>query len=151
MQVLETPLQLTLTFALIVGAVYGIWRGGPAERAAMIGLVLASLASPLVQNWSDGHATQWSIMAVDALYLAQLVWLTIRHARSWLPWAAAFQLLTTMTHVGMHLNIDLQGRGYIISSYLLFIGVLAAIIYGVARPGRASGERARAIGSDRRR
>lgn len=140
MQVLETPFQITLTVALFVGAAYAIWRGGRPERWAMIGLVAASIASPLVQNWSDGDATQWAIMAVDAAYFAQLAWLTVRFDRPWLVWASAFQLLTVMTHVGMELNLDLHGRGYIISSYVLFIGVLAAILHGVARPARSSDE-----------
>lgn len=142
MQVLETPFQITLTLALIVGAVYAIWRGGRPERSAMIGLVIASLASPLVQNGSNGEATQWSIMAVDAVYLLQLVWLTSRFDRAWLIWAAAFQLLTVMTHVGMELNFALHGRGYIASSYVLFIGVLAAILHGAARPARPADDAA---------
>lgn len=141
MQVLETPLQITLTLALFVGGVYAIWKGGRPERWAMIGLIAASLASPLVENWSDGEALQTGIMVVDTLYLIELIWLTWKSSRSWLVWATAFQLLTVMTHVAMLLNVDLHGRAYIISSYVLFVGVLAAILYGVVRPDEVRHER----------
>lgn len=143
MQVLETPLQITLTLALVVGGVYAIWKGGRPERWAMIGLVAASVASPLVQNWSDGEALQSGIMAVDAIYLILLIWLTWTSDRPWLVWASAFQLLTVMTHIAMLLNVDLHGRAYIISSYVLFVGVLAAIVCGVVWPREPRHERAR--------
>lgn len=140
MQILETPLQIGLTLALVVGAVWALWRGGRAERWATIGLVAASVISPLVQDWSP-NATQWGIMAVDVAYLLMLVALTVRFDRSWLPWAAAFQLLTAMTHIGMALNIELLARGYISTSYVLFVGVLGSILFGVARPGPQGRER----------
>jgi len=143
MQVLETPLQITLTLALVLGGVYAIWRGGRPERWAMIGLITASVASPLVQNWSDGEALQSGIMAVDTVYLIMLGWLTWKSNRPWLIWASAFQLLTVMTHVALLLNVDLHGRAYIISSYVLFVGVLVAILCGVVWPGEARHERAR--------
>lgn len=130
MQVLQTPIQIALTAAFVATTGIALWRGGRPERWAALGVVLATLASPLVQYRADPNATQWAIMAVDTALLAQLAWLTWRWDKAWLIWASAFQLLTVVTHIGMALNVTLLGRAYIASSYLLFAGLLLALLFG---------------------
>lgn len=138
---LQTPAQIGLTVALVLGVLFTIWRGGRPERWAMVGMVLMTVISPLVQDWDQPNATQWGIMATDAAYLLMLVVLTWIYDRAWLVWASAFQLLTVVTHIGMALNVEVLGRAYISSSYLLFAGVLGAVLWGVARPASVGHER----------
>lgn len=150
MQQLETPVQIGLTALFVVIAALTLWRGGRPERLAMIALIVASLASPLVQNTSNFSAPQWGVMIVDGLLFLAFAGLVWRFDRSWLPWAAAFQLITVVTHVGFALNLDILGRAYISTSYLLFLGELAAIAWGVFRPGGRPHDRNGAAGRDRR-
>lgn len=150
MQRLETPVQIGLTVLLVIIAGFALWRGGRPERLAVIALIVASLASPLVQNTSNFNAPQWGIMIVDVLLFiafAALAWL---FGRSWIPWAAAFQLITVVTHVGYALNLDILSRAYLSTSYLLFFGVLSAIAWGSVPSGGTRRDRRRTPGRDRR-
>lgn len=85
MQRLETPVQIGLTVLLVVIAAFTLWRGGRPERLAMIALIAASLASPLVQNTVDLSAPQWGIMIVDILLFLAFAALAWRFDRSWIP------------------------------------------------------------------
>lgn len=143
MQFLQTPVQIGLTAFLVIAAVVVLARGGRPERLAMIAVIVASLVTPLVQNTTDFNAPQWGIMAVDTALFAVLAALTWRFNRGWLPWAAAFQLITVMTHVGMALNANILGRAYLSTSYLLFFGLLVAICWGLVRPAGSSAAHAR--------
>jgi len=118
---------------LVITSLLTVIRGGLPERLAMLTVVIGSVLTPLVQNWSNLNAPQWGIMAVDVACLAALVVLTWRYERAWLPWAAAFQLITVVTHVGYALNLDILSRAYLSTSYLLFFGVLGAIAWGSIR------------------
>lgn len=149
MQFLQTPVQIGLMALLVITTVLAMIRGGLPERLAMIAVVAGSLLTPLVQNWSNLGAPQWGIMAVDAACLAALVALTWRFNRSWLPWAAAFQLITVVTHVGYALNLDILSRAYLSTSYLLFFGVLGAIAWGCIRREDPKHDRRRTPGRDR--
>lgn len=149
MQFLETPVQIGLTILFIVIAGLTYWRGGRPERLAMTALVVASLASPLVQNTSNIDAPQWGVMIVDVVLFSAFAALVWRYDRSWLPWAAAFQLITIMTHVGFALNLDILSRAYLSTSYLLFFGELVAITWGVLRHGGPEHDRGRTAGRDR--
>lgn len=131
---------------LVITALLAIFRGGLPERLAMTAVIAGSVLTPLVQNTADFNAPQWGIMAIDIACFAVLVVLTWRFDRPWLPWAAAFQLITAVTHVGMALNLDILGRAYLSTSYLLFFGVLAAIFWGSIRSGGREHDRRRTIG-----
>ena len=149
MQFLQTPVQIGLMALLVITSLLTVIRGRTPERLAMVAVVIGSVLTPLVQNWSDLSAPQWGIMAVDAACLAALVALTWRYDRPWLPWAAAFQLITVVTHVGYALNLDILSRAYLSTSYLLFFGVLGAIAWGSIRSGETRHDRRRPPGRDR--
>lgn len=150
MQFLETPVQIGLTALLVIAAVVVLVRGGLPERLAMVGVIIASLATPLVQDTTNLNEPQWGIMAVDSALFAAFAALTWRFPRPWLPWASAFQLITVMTHVGIALNANILGRAYLSTSYLLFFGVLIAICWGVARPDRSGHDQIQGQGGAQR-
>lgn len=149
MQFLETPVQIGLMALLVITALLAVIRGGTPERLAMVTVVAGSVLTPLVQNWSDLNTPQWGIMAVDAACFAALAALTWRYDRAWLPWAAAFQLITMATHLGFALNLNILSRAYLSTSYLLFFGVLSAIAWGCIRRGNPKHDRHRTPGRDR--
>lgn len=149
MQFLQTPVQIGLMALLVITSLLAMIRGGTPERLAMVAVVVGSVLTPLVQNWSNLDAPQWGIMAVDAACLAALVALTWRYDRPWLPWAAAFQLITVVTHVGYALTLEILARAYLSTSYLLFFGVLGAIAWGSVRPEGVKHDRRRTSGRDR--
>lgn len=131
MEQLQTPLQITLTVAMVACLVLALWRGGPSSRLAAGGMVLGSVLSALVQDRAHLEAAQWIIMGVDAAYLALLLGLAWRSPAAWLIWAAAFQLAQTITHVSFALNPEVLGRAYVIGSYVLFAALLCALFAGL--------------------
>jgi hypothetical protein len=52
---------------LVCGA--AIWKGAHTERVAAISIVVASILTPLVQNWTDWTSPQWNILIIDAANL----------------------------------------------------------------------------------
>ncbi|WP_295172367.1 hypothetical protein [uncultured Brevundimonas sp.] len=135
MEWLHTPVQIGLTLAMLVCLTLALWKGGRAQRLAAVGMVLGSVLSALVQDRTRPEAAQWIIMAVDAGYLTLLVGLVWRTPQGWLVWAAALQLAQVISHVSFALNPEIFGRSYIITSYVLFAGLLAALFCGLGETG----------------
>lgn len=145
MEWLHTPLQIGLTVAMLMCLALALWKGGQALRLAASGMVLGSVLSALLQDRTRPEAAQWIIMVVDAGYLTLLIGLVWRTPQGWLVWAAALQLAQVISHVSFALNPEIFGRSYIITSYVLFAGLLAALFWGVGSGGqnREAGSRDR--------
>lgn len=114
---------------LVCGA--AIWKGARTERIAAISIVIASVLSPLVQNWSDWTSPQWNILIVDALNLAVFLYLLVRTHRVWLLFGCAFQLLAVLSHLGMLIDPTIMARAYISTLYVMFYGLMAALTAGI--------------------
>lgn len=125
---------------LVCGA--AIWIGARTERIAAISIVIASILSPLVQNWTDWSSPQWNILIVDAANLAVFLYLLMRTHRVWLLFGCAFQLLAVLSHLGMLLDPGIMARAYISTLYLMFYGLMAALAAGIWE-GRSRERRAR--------
>lgn len=90
-----------LYFIGLVGAcVFALVRGGRTERAA-VGIIVAAallsqIASLMGNRW---HSFEVYIMAVDAVTFIAFVVLAKRSRKFWPIWAAAAQLIGTLTHL----------------------------------------------------
>jgi hypothetical protein len=88
------------------------WRGEDEERLAAGG-ELASWAVTLLVFRSRSEGTQWSVLAIDTVLLGLFVWIALRSRRYWPLFAAGFQLLAVLTHVGRTLDTSVSGWAYL--------------------------------------
>lgn len=92
---------LVLFVLILVGVcAYAFVRGGPSERAGAAIIVIAALASQVASllgnHWSG---PEYYVMAVDVLTFVAFVALAYRSRKFWPIWAAAAQLVGTLTHL----------------------------------------------------
>lgn len=114
---------------LVCGA--AIWKGAHTERLAAISIVVASILTPLVQNWTDWTSPQWNILIIDAANLGVFLYLLVRTHRVWLLFGCAFQLLAVVSHFGMVIDPRIMSRAYISTLYVMFYGLMAALAVGI--------------------
>lgn len=117
--------------ALMMAAVclFAAWTGGRPQRLTAGIVFVAWILSAAIQDRSYRNP-QYVTMVLDALLLAVFVGMALKWRRSWLIWVAAFQALTTATHVAAILDPRIWARAsitaYMVWSYLL----LAAVLWG---------------------
>ena len=115
----------TLAIVLISGA--ALWRGGRAERVIALANLGAWGASLLLENRTNWLDPQWGVLLVDIAFLAVLLAFALRNAATWLLFAAAFQLLSVVTHVAIMVDGGVRARAYFqglaIWSYLVLFSL----------------------------
>lgn len=104
-------------------------RGRDEERLAAAGY-LANWALTLVLFRKGTSDLQDGIMLVDLALLLLYVWLALRSQRHWPMFAAGFQLLAIITHLGRILDPRISGWAYITAEIIWSYLVLFAIAYG---------------------
>ncbi|WP_199555453.1 hypothetical protein [Sandaracinobacteroides hominis] len=118
---------LALSIALLTAAV----AGGRWERFIAATILIASIATPLVQTSTFGEV-EYGILLVDIALLAALIVAAIRSDRYWPLAAASFQLTGIVVHitrlVGGPVDAEAYGIAVVIWAYL----VLAALGIGSA-------------------
>ena len=73
--------------------------GGIDEKIAALGLVIAVIVTNIVTDGRYDH-TETNVLVVDISVFFGLLVLAMRSDRFWPMWAAAFQLVATMVHIG---------------------------------------------------
>lgn len=120
-------------FAVIcLNSGFAFMRGGRPERVVAALYLAAWLISRMVYNYKDWVDPQWSVLAVDGGLMAALILASMLANRTWLLFAAAFQLVAVMVHVAIMADPTVRAlpyvRGLVIWSYLtqaaLLVGVL---------------------------
>ena len=106
-----------------------VWRGRDEERLAAGG-VLAGWALSRIAYKSASQDLQWGIMAIDLMLLGLYVWLALRSRRYWPLFAAGFQLLAIITHIGRALDTGISGWAYLTAELVWSYLGLFAIGYG---------------------
>lgn len=128
-----TFLLPTIFAFVLAGAVLVAFRfGGRDEKQVALALLVASLATPLVQSSSFG-GIQYGILVVDALLLAALIYVALTSKRYWPMFAAGFQMTTIVFHIANNGGAHIIPAAYydfiVFWSYLvlatLLIGTLA--------------------------
>ncbi len=116
--------------ALALCAGWAFWRGRGSVRLAAALVVAASLLTAAA-NLRIAHAeAQWAIFWIDVGALAGLAILWVRAQRRWLLFLTAIQFLAVCEHLAMALDRGMEPRAYVGTLYLLFIGILACLVWG---------------------
>lgn len=140
----------TLTFlyvdgfyvALALVFVAAMAWGGRDERLVASLCVAALAATRLLEAPAKFRELELGVLVVDGLFLAALAVLAIRSGRWWLIWAAAFQALGVLGHLGKLVNPGMSRMAYGLmesaSSYPVLIA-LAVAVFQRRRRMRAGG------------
>ncbi len=89
--------MILLTFFISSGVAFR-W-GGFDERFVAAAMTLATIASNLAIK-NDFAGTESGVLIVDFLLFAVLMFIALRSDRFWPMWAAAFQLVAMLVHMG---------------------------------------------------
>ena len=136
--------------ALMGVCLLALWRGRDEERLAVAGQ-LAAWALTMVVYRARSADIQWGMAIVDLGLLVLLLYLAMRTPRFWPLFAAAFQLLSVVTHVARGLDSGISGWAYVTAGIVWSYMVIAAIGYGAWTAPRAQEDLAGgAAGSHRR-
>lgn len=116
---------------LIGACVYALAKGGGSERAA-VGIIVAAallsqIASLMGNRW---HGFEAYVMAVDAATFVAFVFLAKRSRKFWPIWAAAAQLIGTMTHLVVLFEPSIVLEVYASTQPFWALPVIVAMIVG---------------------
>jgi hypothetical protein len=111
----------------VVGAAF--WKGGPSERIAAAGFLVAWFATPLLVGTRHG-APPWISFAIDTLFFLLLLGLALRSGRWWPLAAAAFELLSVLTHVARLIDPGVYKWAYLTADIFWTYLLLATIALG---------------------
>ncbi|RAK57384.1 hypothetical protein [Phenylobacterium deserti] len=125
--VLTPWISWTLFVLVVAGA---ILRGGLEERLAA-GALMLSLALSIIFRDPTYSGLQWGAFAGDLVLLGVLLFLVLRSARFWPIWAAGFQLLGVLTHLGRVLDPKVQPWAYASAQVIWTWALTVAVGVGV--------------------
>lgn len=109
---------------------FAILAGGRDERIAGAVIMLASFATPLVQNYVAGAVMRPTLVAIDLGLLVVLGWLALRSDRHWPLWAAGFHLLSLLAYAAYVLHGGLMAPSLATALNLIAYLVLASLLLG---------------------
>jgi len=119
--------RIVWTLAIVLISAAALWRGGRAERVIALANLGAWGASLLLENRSNWLDPQWGVLLVDIAFLGVLLAFALRNAANWLLFAAAFQLLSVVTHIAIMVDGGVRARAYFqglaIWSYLVLFSL----------------------------
>ena len=135
-----SPLLLALVLYVVVLAgtvAYALFKGGNDERSgAIVLLILALLTQVLSVIGSNGRMVQgWEgpeldVMVLDGLGFVAFVVIAYRSKKFWPIWAAASQLVATLTHWVVILNPSILRTLYMMAQPFWVFPVIIAIAVG---------------------
>lgn len=129
------PWLLAAVSVLICGL--ALWRGRTEERLTAGGFLAGWAATVLLRDPS-WPTLQWGALAVDTLFLAGLLAISLRTERFWPLAACAFQLLAVLTHIAKSLDSGVQQWAYITAGVIWSYLVLVALAVGTLGAWRSS-------------
>jgi hypothetical protein len=120
---------------LAVACLIAFRFGGRDEQLTAIGCIAATLLSRIVST-SYSHM-EMSILLVDAGFLVGLLVMALRSDRFWPMYAAAFQFLGLVVHVGSMAETGDFARAYAVGLIFWSYAVMAALMIGTWLEGRS--------------
>lgn len=130
MLVLIAALVLFAVLALMICG-YALWKGGRWERAAgasmLVAIVASNVAGVLGPHWSG---PDYGLLAVNSAFFVVLVVIAHHSTRFWPLWAAASQLVGTLTHIVVILEKSVLAQAYETAQPFWGFPILVAIAVG---------------------
>lgn len=122
-------------------------RGRPQVLAA-VGVAVAWVGSAALQNRTNLVDPQYAIFVLDLGAALFFTTLALVYRRLWLMWVAAFQLLTTTTHIAVMIDLRILVwaylTAYLVWSYLLLVALAFGGAQGFRERRAAAGRPPRA-------
>ena len=118
--------------ALLMAGVclFAAWPGIPAQRWAAAAVFLAWMGSAALQDREDLINPQYAIFALDVVAAAAFTAMALAWRKTWLMAMAAFQLLTTATHVAVMIDLRIWVYAYLTAYLVWSYALLAALAWG---------------------
>lgn len=110
-----------------------VWRGG-ALRVVGLAMLVAIVDTPLLRDRRSPLGMQTGILAVDIALMIVFVGVHLEARHRWSLFAAAFQVLETLTHIARLIDGRIHARSYEISLLIWSLANLAAVAAGVIAP-----------------
>lgn len=132
----------TFFFILVASCAYAGWRGLMPERATALGLMLAWVATQMM-NTRNFSQPQYGILGVDVLLLLVLLSLALLSGRRWLMAATACHLLTVGDHVAMIMDMRIRSYAYMTVMVIWGYAVILAMVLGTFFEAEAERRRLR--------
>jgi hypothetical protein len=120
--------------ALVAAVVIAFLWGGRDEMLAASAFLVATLMSWLLDN--QYHGVQLSVLGVDLALLFGLTALALTSDRFWPMYAAAFQLVGTLVHIGSMTETGDFAWAYAVGLIFWSYAVVAALLAGTWLEGR---------------
>lgn len=123
------PEVRTFFLVMVAGCAYALWRGLLPERVTAVALLLAWVATQMMNthNWVE---PQYTILAVDTILLVILVGLALLSGRRWLMAASAIHVLTVGDHVATIMDIQIRSYAYLTAIVIWGYAVILAMVLG---------------------
>ena len=130
-------LTRVVIYGLIAGpfltGAFSLWKGGPAERAGGVSILVIWLATFLgVQAVSEPGARLWIIIASDTVASSVFLYLALRYANGWLGAAMVLQGIALSLHGLQSAGAGTSDLGYAALINVIGFLVLATICAGTA-------------------
>jgi hypothetical protein len=122
-------LQIMFVATLIATGMMAFRHGRYEERQAAIVMLLAALASPLVET-NTFVGMEIGILLIDGSLLAYLLVLAMRSDRLWPMWAAGFQIVGTAIHGASVTDATIWPFAYATAQVFWSYPVLFALMFG---------------------
>lgn len=123
--------QIAYLAALIAVCVYAGARGGPAERFAVIAILVGSVASRLVEDTTNWGSPQLRILLIDLALMFALLWLVVRTRRLWPLFTAGFHFVGLVMHLAMAADRAVWPWAYFTAMTAFGYLMLASIAWGI--------------------
>lgn len=125
---------------LVVSCGYALWRGRKYERIAAMVFICATILSILTHSPLRGRyfGVETSDLFVDSAVLVAVVAIALVSDRFWPLWAAALQLVDSMSHVLKAVDLDLVPKVYGAAERFWSYPILLILLIGAWRQHRRS-------------
>ncbi len=130
-----TLLSQATTVLMAATCLWAFVRGKWPERAVAAAYALDWMGSAIGEDRRPHHHGQPVILALDILFLALLLAVTVSCRRGWLLWMSACSLLVVLTHVSALMDVGFGQWSYQTAYYVWSLGALLAFAIGVALEG----------------
>ena len=117
---------------MLSAVVYTMVKGQGLERLTAIIMLLAYIASPVVQDLSHLKGFQGGITVIDFALLAYLFAAAMFSYKYWPLWACAFQGVSVVMHFSLLIDETIWTRALLTGSVILSYLVIATLVVGTA-------------------